>query len=89
MGQPIYDRTQEHLGSSDAMVITVRKQLLHAVVRLHDRGGVPANVDNVRLDRVRSASLQLPVDADWRSISEAARNADSGQPPAADLPLIM
>ena len=57
-GQPIYDRTQEHLGSSDAMVIAVRKQLLHAVVRLHDGGGVPANVDNVMLDRVRSASLR-------------------------------
>ena len=88
-GEPIYDRTQEHLGSSDAMVITVRKQLLHAVLRLHDGGGVPANVDDVRLDRVRSASLRLPVGADWRTISEAARNADSGQPPASDLPLIL
>ena len=88
-GNPIYDRSREHLGSSDAMVITVRRQLLHAVVRLHDGGGVPANVENVHLDRVRSASLRLPVGADWKSISEAPRNADSGQPPAADLPLIM
>jgi len=88
-GNPIYDRTQEHLGSSDAMVITVRKQLLHAVVRLHDGGGVPANVDNVKLDRVRSASLKLPPGADWKGISEGARDADSGKPPAADLPLIM
>jgi phthalate 4,5-dioxygenase len=88
-GEPIYERTQEHLGSSDAMVIAVRKQLLHAVLRLHDGGGVPANVDNVLLDRVRPASLRLPVDADWRTISEAARNADSGEPPAAEVPLIM
>ncbi len=88
-GEPIYDRTQEHLGSSDAMVIAVRKQLLHAVVRLQDGGGVPANVDNTRLHRVRSASLRLPVGADWRAISEGPRNADSGQPPSADLPLIM
>src|SRR5579862_804865 len=88
-GNPIYDRTQEHLGSSDAMVITVRKQLLHAVVRLHDGGGVPANVEKVQLDRVRSASLRLPVGADWKTISEVGRNADSGQPPSADLPLIM
>ena len=38
--------------------------------------------------RVRSATLRLPVDADWRRISERARNADSGAPPAAELPLI-
>ena len=33
-GNPIYDRTQEHLGSSDQMVITVRRQLLQATLRL-------------------------------------------------------
>ena len=87
-GEPIYDRTQEHLGSSDAMVIAVRRQLLQAVRRMQDGGSPPANVDNVRLDRVRSASLRLPVDADWRSISEPARSADSGCSPAADMPLI-
>jgi phthalate 4,5-dioxygenase oxygenase subunit len=88
-GEPIYDRTQEHLGSSDAMVIAVRRQLLNAVLRLQDGGGVPANVDNVLLDRVRSASMRLPVGADWRKISEGARNADSGQPPASEVPLIL
>ena len=29
-GEPIYDRTQEHLSSCDAMIIAVRKQLLDA-----------------------------------------------------------
>ena len=46
-GEPIYDRTQEHLGSSDAMVIAVRKQLLQAVRRMQDGGSPPANVDDV------------------------------------------
>ena len=87
--EPIYDRTREHLGSSDAMVIAVRRQLLQAVLRLQDGGGVPANVDNVGLDRVRPASMRLAVDADWKTLSEAARNADSGQPPTADVPLAM
>lgn len=87
-GNPIYDRTQEHLGSSDIMVIAVRRQLLQAALRLQDGGSPPANVNNVGLDRVRSATLRLPINADWKSISEAARNADSGNPPAADLPLI-
>ena len=35
-GEPIYDRTQEHLGSSDAQVALVRRQLLEAVVALRD-----------------------------------------------------
>jgi phthalate 4,5-dioxygenase len=87
-GNPIYDRTQEHLGSSDMMVIAVRRQLLQATLRLQDGGSPPANVDHVGFDRVRSATLRLPIDADWKTISETARNADSGHPPAADLPLI-
>jgi len=85
-GSPIYDRTQEHLGSSDLMVIADRRQLLQATLRLHDGGSPPANVDTVGLDRVRSATLRLPIDADWKTVSEAARDADSGRPPAADLP---
>jgi hypothetical protein len=33
--------------------------------------------------------MRLPVGADWRKISEGARNADSGQPPASEVPLIL
>jgi phthalate 4,5-dioxygenase len=46
-GEAIYDRTQEHLTSSDAMIIAVRKQLLAAVKKLRDTGEAPANVDGV------------------------------------------
>ena len=86
--EPVYDRSREHLGSSDAMVIAVRKQLLNAVLRLQDGANVPANVDDVSLDRVRPASMRLPVGVDWRTLSQAARDVDSGLPPATDLPLI-
>jgi phenylpropionate dioxygenase-like ring-hydroxylating dioxygenase large terminal subunit len=37
----IYDRSQERLGSSDAMVIRTRKRLLDAARALRDRGQVP------------------------------------------------
>jgi len=85
-GNPIYDRTQEHLGSSDQMVITVRRQLLQATLRLQDGGSPPANVDDVRLNRVRAATLRPPIDADWKTISEAARNADSVALPLQTFP---
>jgi hypothetical protein len=88
-GEPLYDRTQEHLGSSDAQVALVRRQLLQAVTDLRDEKKAPANVDNVTLDRVRSASHLFPVDADWRALSQGSRDVDSGAAVAAEVPLII
>ena len=88
-GEPLYDRTKEHLGSSDQMVIAVRAQLLAATRALRDEGTVPPNVDDVSLDRVRSAARVLEPEVDWRTVSERDRRADSGQPVAAEVPLIL
>ena len=88
-GEPLYDRTKEHLGSSDAQVALVRRQLLQAVTDLRDHKKVPPNVDNVKLDRVRSASHIFPADADWRKLSEGSRDVDSGAPVGAEVPLII
>ena len=85
-GEAIYDRTHEHLTSSDAMIIAVRKQLLAAVKKLRDTSEVPANVDDVALDKVRPATLRLPIDADWKSASELARQAVAGKPSVAEVP---
>ena len=87
--EPLYDRTQEHLGSTDAMVIAVRAQLLNAVKHHRDTGELPPNVDDVELDRVRAASVLLPEDADWQALTKVARSADSGDPPSDDVPLII
>ena len=57
-GEAIYDRSQEHLGTSDQMIITVRRQLLDAVIAYRDTGRAPANLHDVTLDRVRSASMR-------------------------------
>jgi hypothetical protein len=88
-GEPLYDRTAEHLGSTDIYISTVRSQLINAAKRMRDTGAVPANVDDMSLDRVRAASVLLPDDVDWRAHSKLARNADSGQPVSDDLPLIL
>jgi phthalate 4,5-dioxygenase len=88
-GEPLYDRTQENLGSTDAFVIAVRAQLLKAAKRLRDEGIPPANATDVSLDRVRAASVLLPEDSDWRALTKHARNADSGEAVANDLPLII
>jgi phenylpropionate dioxygenase-like ring-hydroxylating dioxygenase large terminal subunit len=88
-GEPIYDRTKEHLGSSDQMVSAVRKQLLEAVRKRRHAGELPANLDDPGLDRVRAATMLLPADSNWRSESEKARIAEPGRPAAYEVPLIM
>ena len=56
----IYDRTQEHLGTSDAMIIRARRRLLTSARDLRDKGTVPAGVDNPGLYRMRSGGALLP-----------------------------
>jgi phthalate 4,5-dioxygenase oxygenase subunit len=77
---PIYDRTQEHLGTTDAMVIYVRRRLIQAAQALRDEGGVPANVDDPKLCRVRPASALLPDGESWITTTEKARQSDAGVP---------
>src|SRR5262249_38691309 len=70
---PIYDRTQEHLGTSDVMVIRVRRRLLAAVKALANDGKVPPGVDNPAIYRQRSGRGILPKDGDWAQATEDAR----------------
>src|SRR2546428_9337644 len=77
---PIYDRTQEHLGTTDAMVIYVRRRLIEAARALRDQGVVPANVDDPTMCRVRPASILLPEGDSWISATEKARQSDAGVP---------
>ena len=77
---PIYDRTQEHLGTTDAMVIYVRRRLIDAARALHDQGVVPPNVDDPSMCRVRPASVLLPEGESWMTSTEKARQSDAGVP---------
>ena len=77
---PIYRRWKEHLGSTDAMVIFVRRRLLDAARSLRDKGVAPANVGDPALNRVRSASILLPEGESWSKATEEARRSDSAAP---------
>ena len=77
---PIYDRTQEHLGTTDAMVIFMRRCLINAARALGEAGTLPANVDDPALARVRPASVLLPDGESWIAATEKARQSDSGVP---------
>ena len=79
---PIYDRTQEHLGSTDAMVIQVRHRLLDAAHALREEGITPLGVDHPDKYRVRTASVVLDRGADWQAATQEVLKAFSGLPVA-------
>ena len=66
----ILDRSIEHLGSADAMVIRVRRRLIDAVRAYRDEGGTPPGVDSPTLYRRRGVQLTLPHGANWMEATE-------------------
>jgi phthalate 4,5-dioxygenase oxygenase subunit len=77
---PIYDRAQEHLGSSDAMVIRVRRRLISAARSLEEGGAVPPGVDQPDVYRQRSGGVILDEDADWVEATRTLRQAYVAHP---------
>ncbi len=62
----IYDRTHEHLGTTDLAVIRMRRMLVNAVKQL-DQGIDPPGLDpNTPYAEIRSAERIIAVDDDWR-----------------------
>jgi phthalate 4,5-dioxygenase len=87
---PIYDRSKEHLGTTDAMVIRVRRRLIAAVQAHMNHGVVPPGVDDPQAYRVRSGGVFLQPDADWVESTRELRQAFIEHPeldPALNGPL--
>ena len=72
---PIYDRRQERLGTSDAMVIRVRRRLIAAIRAHMQHGTAPPGVDQPEAYRVRSGGVLLPEGADWVEATRELRQA--------------
>jgi hypothetical protein len=85
----IYDRSHEHLGTSDAMVIRTRRALINAAKQLRDHGTLPATVDNSGLYQTRSGGVILPNDADWLLATEHLRKAFVQHENASEAPLTL
>ncbi|HWO72804.1 MAG TPA: Rieske 2Fe-2S domain-containing protein [Dehalococcoidia bacterium] len=62
---PIMDRTNEHLGTTDQMIIRTRRRYLQAVKALRDHGITPPGVDNPKAYHQRSGQVILPRNVDW------------------------
>jgi len=66
---PIYQRTQEHLGTSDAMVIRTRRRAIAAARAFAEQGTLPPGVDNPDMYRRRSGGIILPVNVDAMAVT--------------------
>jgi hypothetical protein len=61
----IVDRSKEHLGTTDSMIIRVRRRLLQAAQELRENGTVPPGVDNPQVYRQRSGWALVPQGKDF------------------------
>jgi phthalate 4,5-dioxygenase oxygenase subunit len=71
----VYDRSQERLGTSDAMIIRTRRRLINAARAFAETGEIPLTVLHPEFYRVRSGSTLLPVATDWMEGTEKLREA--------------
>jgi len=75
---PIYDRTREHLGSSDMGIIRVRQRLIRAAKALRDQGLTPPGAREPELYQVRGAAVLLPAEVSWIDASADHRKVLPG-----------
>ncbi len=76
---PIYDRTKENLGASDAMIVRTRRRLVRAAMANRE-GTTPPGVDDPKLYRQRSGGIILPRNADWIESTAELREAFADSP---------
>jgi phthalate 4,5-dioxygenase len=63
----ILDRSTEHLGTADVMIIRTRQRLLDAAVALREHGTPPPAAEHPEVCKVRGTNAILPEGADWQS----------------------
>jgi hypothetical protein len=80
---PIYDRTREHLGTTDTAIIRTRKHLLDAARALAEDGAPPPGVEDSSIYSVRGAAALIPRGADWIEATREMRMVIPGENPSA------
>jgi phthalate 4,5-dioxygenase oxygenase subunit len=62
---PTADRSQEHLGSSDLMVVRTRRRILQAAQAFAEEGVSPPALDRPESYGVRAGGLFIPEEENW------------------------
>lgn len=74
----IYDRSQEHLGSSDTGIVRVRRVLLDGVKKLA-QGTPPASASSPDSFMLRAISLTIPAGTNWVEAGRDFMKAEVGK----------
>jgi nitrite reductase/ring-hydroxylating ferredoxin subunit len=81
---PIYDRTREHLGTTDALIIRTRRKAIKIAKDLRDHGILPPGVDEPELYHMRSGEFILPRSADfWQALKDRREKFEAVRTPEA------
>jgi hypothetical protein len=70
----------EHLATTDAMIISTRRKLIHAARDFVERGIVPPGVDNPDVYRMRSGGALLPAGLDGLEVLRPVHYFESDSP---------
>jgi phenylpropionate dioxygenase-like ring-hydroxylating dioxygenase large terminal subunit len=84
---PIWDRTMEHLGTSDSMVTQARRKMLNAARALRDHGTPPPSVDKPEAFATRTGGVILPEGVNWFEATQDLRRAFVKHEPEGAVPL--
>jgi len=71
----VYTRHQEHLGTTDWMIIRTRRRLIQAAQGFRDHGQLPLGVDHPEVYRTRTGWTVLPNGVDWLAGTADMRRA--------------
>jgi hypothetical protein len=72
---PIYKRWEEHLGTSDAMIIRTRRRLIDAARALREHGTLPPGAEDPSVYAVPSGGIVLPTSVNWVETTSERRKA--------------
>ena len=75
---PIVDRSKEHLGSCDLVILRARSMLLRAVEKYRETGEPSFAGADVEFNKIRAISFAYPQGEDWKTI-------DAFNPPALEV----
>ncbi len=76
----IFDRTQEHLGTSDKAVMFFRRLLLRKLKEMDDGHPLPAQDATLDFNH-RSCSFDIPADAPWRDVVQWQEEFERAEAP--------
>ncbi|MDA0797539.1 MAG: Rieske 2Fe-2S domain-containing protein [Chloroflexi bacterium] len=75
---PIYNRSQEHLGTTDMGIIRVRRRLIEGAKALADHGVTPAGADEPAAYAIRAASAVVDNEGSWVDTTAEPRTVRLG-----------